>query len=48
MLNPSSVMLNEVKDLDSRLRVNSVKHLDERLRINSAKHLGFIKLSVCC
>jgi hypothetical protein len=54
MLSPSLVILNEVKDLNSTLRVNSakdlaftlragsVKDLNSMLRINSAKDLAFV------
>jgi hypothetical protein len=37
MLSPSPVILNEVKDLNSRLRIDSAKHLDCRSQINSVK-----------
>ncbi len=42
MLSPSFVILNEMKDLNSRLRINSAKHLDCVLRVNSVKDLGQI------
>ncbi len=45
ILNPSFVILNEVKNLVVHLRINSAKNLAVLLRINSVKNL--IR-SMCC